>query len=457
MGMVAMTSDDKAGMKREETMTRVQERMDAIKKTASDSKLDLKVWAGYLEKGAQTDFLKADLALRQVNLQIEKAVKNNFTLTPEMAEIQKKASLEAVYYKEVLSGIMKLKKAKTEASIDMPDKPDKDVKAEIQKFADIWQLRIDVMKDGIEKEKEIERKRYTEALAATVHNADAIALETEKFNQNIAVIDKKYADIKAAQLAGAASIEADDKISFNDWMLAQDQKQIDEEEALAQESEDAKMDRLKREWEAEKELKQKELELTKQSMQTVMDIYMSSQDKKLMILDDAASTDEEAKKKELAVAGLTEAEKEKIETKYAKREAERAKEKKKIAHDEAVANKAFAVANILLNTAVAIAKDLAGNKLMIPFDIAMGALQLAAAMAVPIPKYAKGRKGGKAEIADVGEQGVEAIRMLGGDYSLPDKLQECLFLRVQILFRMINYLTCRKWDPLLRMFKILLN
>ena len=50
----------------------------------------------------------------------------------------------------------------------------------------------------------------------------------------------------------------------------------------------------------------------------------------------------------------------------------------------------------------------------------IGALQLAAVLAQPIPKYAKGRKGGKKEVAIVGEAGAEAI-VSNGKTTIVDK------------------------------------
>lgn len=88
--------------------------------------------------------------------------------------------------------------------------------------------------------------------------------------------------------------------------------------------------------------------------------------------------------------------------------------------------KALDTSAIIANTAIAISRDMALppplDAIAIASDIAVGAAQLAKVIATPLPQYAKGRKGGKAEWAIVGEQGIEGIRTPDGKMSLtPDK------------------------------------
>ncbi len=77
----------------------------------------------------------------------------------------------------------------------------------------------------------------------------------------------------------------------------------------------------------------------------------------------------------------------------AKIDEEATKRKKKILHDEAVANKAFAIADIIIKTAQAVAAaltiPLAGPALAIANGV-LGAAQLAIAAAQPIPEFADG-------------------------------------------------------------------
>lgn len=81
---------------------------------------------------------------------------------------------------------------------------------------------------------------------------------------------------------------------------------------------------------------------------------------------------------------------------------------------QANVEKATSIANIILATALAISKQLAATPLpagaiFVASQAALGAAQLARAIATPLPQYAKGRGKGKAEFAIVGEAGQEAI------------------------------------------------
>lgn len=93
---------------------------------------------------------------------------------------------------------------------------------------------------------------------------------------------------------------------------------------------------------------------------------------------------------------------------------------------QAKLQKALDTAQIIANTAIAITSHMKLapplNLINIASDIAIGAAQLAKVVATPLPQYAKGRKGGKAEMAIVGEVGTEAIVTKDGKISFtPNK------------------------------------
>ena len=89
--------------------------------------------------------------------------------------------------------------------------------------------------------------------------------------------------------------------------------------------------------------------------------------------------------------------------KIAKLEKKRLKEEQK----QAKARKAFAIAEIVINTAVAISKVLSQSGLfgipLVPVVAALGALQIAAVLAQPIPKYKDGGKVKKDETAMIND------------------------------------------------------
>lgn len=114
---------------------------------------------------------------------------------------------------------------------------------------------------------------------------------------------------------------------------------------------------------------------------------------------------------ELANKNLTEAQKEAINKKYAKKEAA-------LKREQAVKQKAADIMQAIVNTALAIIKALGGPPLLAQgLAIAagvVGAAQIAVIAAQKIPQYFRGRTGGPAEMALVGEQGAEAIRYASG-------------------------------------------
>lgn len=110
--------------------------------------------------------------------------------------------------------------------------------------------------------------------------------------------------------------------------------------------------------------------------------------------------------------------------------------KKALKIKEAKWQKAQAVMNATLNAAMAIISSLAQSPVAIgpvpnPIGIAslalattLGAVQIATALATPLPQYAKGRKGGKGEYALVGERGPEVMYIPQGASIIPNNKLE---------------------------------
>lgn len=100
------------------------------------------------------------------------------------------------------------------------------------------------------------------------------------------------------------------------------------------------------------------------------------------------------------------------------------KEIRKIQRQQAILDKANALFQIALNTAIALAdaKNLATFGALSPLIIALGAAQAAAVAAAPIPGFAKGTKGKKdSGMAMVGEIGAEAVYLPQGSKVVPNR------------------------------------
>lgn len=117
---------------------------------------------------------------------------------------------------------------------------------------------------------------------------------------------------------------------------------------------------------------------------------------------------------EIDLAGSNEEAKTAITNKYNE-------ETRKERNRQAKAQKAQAIAQIAINTALAVSTTLGQTGFFgIPLAFivgALGAAQLGLVLSQPIPEYAKGRNGGPSEFALVNEQGPEAIGH-GGNYRI---------------------------------------
>lgn len=82
--------------------------------------------------------------------------------------------------------------------------------------------------------------------------------------------------------------------------------------------------------------------------------------------------------------------------------------KRQIQIEQARFERAQAIASIILNTAASVAKVLYAPPLA-ALTAALGAIQLATALATPLPRYFMGRPGGKAEWAMVNDGGVDEV------------------------------------------------
>jgi hypothetical protein len=132
-------------------------------------------------------------------------------------------------------------------------------------------------------------------------------------------------------------------------------------------------------------------------------------------------------KKRIEDSGLTAIEKEKelkrVETLRANEQKQIAKDKITAERKRAALQKGIDIASITTATALAVIKAYTEGDpyTKIPRAIlagAVGAAQLAKAIATPLPQYAKGRDGGAAEMAIVGEAGTELLIKRDGTASL---------------------------------------
>lgn len=181
---------------------------------------------------------------------------------------------------------------------------------------------------------------------------------------------------------------------------------------------------------ATKQLHEKEIQLGEEILtfgQTVVDgQYQQAQDKitaETNAIDKKAAADKAEVERSLLSDADKKAKEVVIDAQAQAQKDELAKRSKKLAHDQAQADRAFTLASIAGHTALAVVSAFApppvglGPVAGIPLAIAIGAIgltQIATVLARPLPAYFTGTPSSKAGPAWVGEKGVELAIEPGG-------------------------------------------
>ena len=179
---------------------------------------------------------------------------------------------------------------------------------------------------------------------------------------------------------------------------------IKEIEEIKKAEKDAEKEKL----ELKKEIREKEADIASEVINGIFDLGSAKRDQELAALD-------KEKASKLSNKNLTEAQKLKIEEEYDKKSAA-------IKTKQAKAEKLQAMFNIALSTAMGAAN--AASKVvtlpLVPFIIALGAVQLALAAAQPIPKFKYGTKDAP-EMGIFGEAGRELMLLKSGEMAMANK------------------------------------
>src|SRR5690606_12925634 len=163
-----------------------------------------------------------------------------------------------------------------------------------------------------------------------------------------------------------------------------------------------------------KEIEDKFMEIGENIKNALVDLTNAIFDNRIQRIDeDIERTNEQYEKQIELYEG--DAARQKLIREQQEREREKLEAKKrKEQHKQAVFNKAMSIADIGFNTAVSIMKGYAdlgpiGGSVFAVLASILGTVQTATVLATPIPKYKTGRKGGKEEIAIVGDGGVHEV------------------------------------------------
>ena len=289
------------------------------------------------------------------------------------------------------------------------------------------------------------KERYAKEMALAAGNA----AKQEEIKRNLE--NDLYAlEVEYSQKAGEAAIKMIEDILNLESLSAEDRIKWEQELAkakidLANQIADANSESVDRQIADDDRLREKRLENAQywlqkagEALSAINDLMGAVFDGQIEKLEANQEANEEASEAEqerivklveqnVITEEEGEARKRAAEERTAKKTEELEKKKAQIKHKQAIFDKALSVANIGLNTAMALMQLWVkpGWPVAIPMMAvvgALGALQLATVLATPIPKYAKGtdyHRGGPAIVGDGGRS--EVVLFNGGAWLTPDK------------------------------------
>lgn len=288
-----------------------------------------------------------------------------------------------------------------------------------------------------------------EELKALTRRYNSTNMTKEQYEQEKFEISRKY-----NKLAFESEISTLENIVKNSGLQGEELKNIEKELAQKrveynqwanQQIIDNDTKSAEKRKELEKELQNQRMQLIGEALSSVASITNSMFEKRVQQLDSEIEKIEERKNADIEAIeqmGLSdeeaEARKMAIEAKAASQTERLEQQKKKRQKQQAIAEKAYQLMQVAMETAKAVANikltmaTLAANPVTLPFvpmaaaqipiAIATGALQAAVIAAQPIPKYAKGTEDHPGGLAVVGDGGKKELAVLpdGGYYVTPN-------------------------------------
>ncbi len=284
--------------------------------------------------------------------------------------------------------------------------------AKVQKAIDAQLLAEDTK---MQKTLDAENTLYRNALEAANGNNKLIQQAEEEHQRRLLEIKKNAAkealQLQINELQGL--LDADSEKEASARISADKRKKLENDLAKAQTelnalgTEDYKKS-LEERAISQEEFNAKVREMGMQLRDALLDFANALFDAKISNIDAEIQANDEYYNREIEAAGNNEALKTLLENERERKRVALEKKKRKAEYDAAVFNKAVSLAQIGINTAVAITKTISemGLPFAAPFVVAasvLGALQAATVLATPLPKYKTGRKDGPEEWAIVGD------------------------------------------------------
>ena len=291
------------------------------------------------------------------------------------------------------------------------------------------------------KEYELELKRSTDFL--TIANENAIAEEEKRFQEELALgyendkakedaakeHEKKLFDIKKSGLIAQTRLQINNlNDELNAYEAQSDGSQKSQDFILAKRAKVAELTSRLVQAEGETFIANEEdksnaakisideiAQISSESLTALSDLANAFTEAKIQKIDDEIAKNNEYYDRQIELAGNDARQKDLLQKEREKKNEELEKKKRKAQEKQAKYDKAAALAQAAIMTALAILNAL-NSKPFLPMGPimatlagVMGAVQIATIIATPIPKYKMGRKGGPAETAWVGDGGVSEV------------------------------------------------
>lgn len=242
----------------------------------------------------------------------------------------------------------------------------------------------------------------------------------KEHEERILAIKKKFAldalDIQIKgleqELADNDAKEEGERISAKEREKIENQLQAAKTEASALALENQN-DIVEKRLLTEEEFADRVKEISKELAYALADFANALFEARIANIDNEMQRNEEYYARQIELAGNDAEQKKLLEQEAEAKRQELEKKKRKEQQKQAIFNKALALTEIAIKTAMAIVAALAVGPpqgyIFATLSGALGLAQSAAVAATPIPKYKDGRKGGKAEFAEVGDGYVSEV------------------------------------------------
>lgn len=299
---------------------------------------------------------------------------------------------------------------------------------DLQKIID---SEASIIQKRIESETAEEERKLNEAIE--FENKKFLAVnDLESMNQadrerKVKEHEQKIFDIKKKFALDALKLQIDGlqkELDDNDAREEKDRVSAEVRKKIAEDLQKARTDysqletenyveEVEKRVEAERAFAEKVKELTSELTSALGDLANAIFERRISNIDDEINKNEEYYNRQIELAGNDAAQKALLEQEAEKKRQELEKKKRKEQQKQAIFNKALAITEIGLKTAMAIVAALAVGPpqgyIFAAISGAIGAAQLAAVLASPIPKYKHGRTDGPDEVAWVGDGGVREV------------------------------------------------